>query len=75
VNIFRKIEEILFYFLLFAIPFQARKILWQQNWYFNEWQAISLYQGFLARNPLFILACENLFKKTAHPPPVDCVSS
>lgn len=42
-NIIRKIEEVLFYFLLFAIPFQTRKILWQQNWYFNEWQAIALY--------------------------------
>lgn len=33
----------MFYFLLFAIPFQTRKILWQQNWYFNEWQTITLY--------------------------------
>ncbi len=42
-NIVRKIEDFLFYFLLFAVPFQTRKILWQQNWYFNEWQAITLY--------------------------------
>ena len=53
-NIFRKIEEILFYFLLFAIPFQARKILWQQNWYFNEWQAISLYLTDLILLVLFV---------------------
>src|SRR3989344_5461086 len=38
-----KIEQFLFYFLLFAIPFQTRKILWHQSWNFNEWQAISLY--------------------------------
>ena len=43
VNIVRKIEEVLFYFLLFAIPFQTRKILWQENWYFNDWQAIYVY--------------------------------
>lgn len=42
-NTVRKFEEILFYFLLFAIPFQTRKILWQQNWYFNEWQTVSVY--------------------------------
>lgn len=39
----KHIERYLFYLLLFSIPFQTRKILWQQNWYFNEWQAISLY--------------------------------
>lgn len=39
----KKVEQILFYLLLFSIPFQTRKILWQQNWYFNEWQAISIY--------------------------------
>ncbi len=38
-----KLEQFLFYFLLFAIPFQTRKILWHQNWNFNEWQAISIY--------------------------------
>jgi hypothetical protein len=39
----RKFEQYLFYFLLFAIPFQTRKILWHQNWNFNEWQSASLY--------------------------------
>lgn len=39
----RKIEQYLFYFLLFAIPFQTRKILWYQNWNFNEWQSASIY--------------------------------
>ena len=39
----RKLEQFLFYFLIFAIPFQTRKILWHQNWNFNEWQSISIY--------------------------------
>lgn len=39
----RKLERFIFYFLLFAIPFQTRKILWQENWYFNEWQTVSVY--------------------------------
>lgn len=39
----KRIEELLFYLLLFSIPFQTRKILWQQNWYFNEWQMASVY--------------------------------
>ena len=42
-SMLRKAEKLLFYFLLFSIPFQTRKILWQQNWYFNEWQSVSLY--------------------------------
>ncbi|OGM99908.1 MAG: hypothetical protein A2736_03000 [Candidatus Yanofskybacteria bacterium RIFCSPHIGHO2_01_FULL_41_27] len=53
-NIIRKIEEILFYFLLFAVPFQTRKILWQENWYFNEWQTISLYLTDLIFLVLFV---------------------
>ncbi len=39
----KKLEQFLFYFFLFAIPFQARKILYYPSWPFNEWQAISLY--------------------------------
>lgn len=39
----RRAEQFLFYLLIFSIPFQARKILWQQSWYFNEWQSISIY--------------------------------
>src|SRR3989344_1960545 len=42
-KLLNKLEQLLFYFLLFAIPFQTRKILWHQNWNFNEWQSISLY--------------------------------
>ena len=41
--IISKLEQYLFYFLIFAIPFQTRKILWHQNWNFNEWQSASLY--------------------------------
>src|SRR3989338_4788643 len=37
------IEQYLFYFFLFAIPFQTRKILWYSGWRFNEWQSISIY--------------------------------
>ncbi|MBI2062263.1 MAG: O-antigen ligase family protein [Candidatus Yanofskybacteria bacterium] len=39
----KKLEQFLFYFLLFAIPFQTRKILWHQDWNFNEWQSASIY--------------------------------
>ena len=42
-KLLNKLEPLLFYFLLFAIPFQTRKILWHQSWYFNEWQAVSVY--------------------------------
>ncbi len=49
-----KIEKYLFYLLLFSIPFQTRKILWQQEWYFNEWQTISLYGTDLLVLILFI---------------------
>ncbi len=40
---FKRIEQLLFYLLIFSIPFQTRKILWQQNWYFNEWQGAYIY--------------------------------
>lgn len=39
----KKFEQFLFYFFLFAIPFQTRKILWHQEWYFNEWQSFSVF--------------------------------
>lgn len=38
-----KLEKYLFYFFLFSIPFQTRKILWYDGWRFNEWQSISIY--------------------------------
>src|SRR3989338_757508 len=37
------IERYLFYFFLFSIPFQIRKILYYSGWKFNEWTSISLY--------------------------------
>jgi|SRR3989338_8226876 len=49
-----KLEKFLFYFLLFAIPFQTRKILWHQNWNFNEWQSISIYATDLLLMVLFV---------------------
>jgi len=49
-----KLEQYLFYFLLFAIPFQARKILWYQNWNFNEWQSVSIYATDLILLVLFV---------------------
>src|SRR3989344_3988173 len=39
----KHIERYLFYLLLFLIPLQTRIILWQQSWYFNEWQSASIY--------------------------------
>ncbi|MFI5205877.1 MAG: O-antigen ligase family protein, partial [Candidatus Paceibacterales bacterium] len=50
-----KIEQLLFYFLLFAIPFQTRIIFWQQNWYFNEWQSASVYGTDILILLLFVL--------------------
>ncbi|MEK7139065.1 MAG: O-antigen ligase family protein [Patescibacteria group bacterium] len=39
----KRLEQFLFYFLFFAIPFQTRKILYYPGWYFNEWQSVSVY--------------------------------
>ena len=58
----RKIEQFLFYFLLFAIPFQTRKILWHQNWNFNEWQSISIYGTDLILLALFVFWAFNYFQ-------------
>src|SRR3989344_8329958 len=52
---FTRAERFLFYLLLFSIPFQTRKILWQQEWYFNEWQTISLYGTDLLLGILLVL--------------------
>ena len=43
VTMFLKLEQYLFYLLLFSIPFQTRKILWYDSWRFNEWQSVSVY--------------------------------
>lgn len=39
----QKLEQSLFYLLLFSIPFQTRKILYYDGWRFNEWQSVSVY--------------------------------
>jgi len=49
-----KLEQLIFYFLFFAIPFQARKILYYPEWYFNEWQAVSFYFTDLILLALFL---------------------
>lgn len=54
ISTFIIIEKLLYYFLLFAIPFQTRKILWFQDWNFNEWQAVSLYGTDILLGILFI---------------------
>src|SRR3989338_4881702 len=57
----RKLEQFLFYFLLFSIPFQTRKILWHQNWNFNEWQSVSIYATDLILLALFVFWAFNYF--------------
>lgn len=49
-----KLEQFLFYFLFFAIPFQTRKILYSPGWYYNEWRAISIYATDLILVTLFV---------------------
>lgn len=60
-----KLEKCLFYLLLFSIPFQTRKILWHSpsagGWYFNEWQAISLYATDILLLTLFAFWAINYF--------------
>lgn len=56
-------EEVIFYLILFAIPFQTRKILWQQNWYFNEWQTVSIYFTDILLLLLFSFWCFGHFLK------------
>jgi hypothetical protein len=57
--------------LLFAIPFQTRKILWHQNWNFNEWQSASVYGTDLILLVLLIFWVWNYFKagKILNPKP------
>ena len=54
VEYLKKLEQFLFYFLFFAIPFQARKILYYPGWYFNEWQSVSVYATDLILLILFV---------------------
>ena len=57
----KRFEQFLFYFLLFAIPFQTRKILWHQGWNFNEWQSASIYGTDLILFALFVFWAFNYF--------------
>lgn len=50
----QKLEQYLFYLLLFSIPFQTRKILWYDGWRFNEWQSVSMYATDLLLVTLFL---------------------
>ena len=56
---FSQLEQFLFYFLFFAIPFQTRKILYHSGWYFNEWQSVSVYASDLILLALFIFWAVN----------------
>ncbi len=53
-NALLKLERYLFYFFLFAIPFQTRKILYHPGWLFNEWQGVFIYGTDLLLAVLFI---------------------
>ncbi|MDP2631002.1 MAG: O-antigen ligase family protein [Candidatus Uhrbacteria bacterium] len=39
----KKIEQYVLWFLLFAIPFQARTIVYSPNWSFNEYTSFTVY--------------------------------
>ncbi len=58
-----KIEKYLFWFLLFAIPFQIRKIVFYEGWRFNEWLSFSVYLTDIVFFILFIIWAYNLIKK------------
>ncbi len=39
----KRLEQLLFYGLFIAIPFQIRTILYYPGWRFNEWQAVAFW--------------------------------
>ncbi len=55
------IEQYLFYFFLFAIPLQTRKILWYSSWRFSEWQSVSIYLTDMLLVALFLFWAINKF--------------
>jgi len=57
--LFFKLEQSLFYLLLFSIPFQIRKILYYPGWVFNEWLSISIYATDILLIILFIFWLAN----------------
>src|SRR3989344_3765375 len=61
-----KPEQFLFYFLFFAIPIQARKILYFPGWYYNEWQAISVYATDIILLTLFSFWLFNSYSKLSY---------
>lgn len=61
-----KIEKYLFYILLFAIPFQTRKILWYPGWRFNEWQSVSLYLTDIMLGLLLLFWLYNSYPKLSY---------
>src|SRR6266542_2545567 len=51
----KKIEDFIFYLFLFSLPWQTRVILFQTDWYFNEYKAGFLYGTDLLLIILFLL--------------------
>jgi len=62
----KRLEQILFYLLLFAIPLQVRKILYYPEFLFNEWQAVSVYATDLLLIILFLFWAYVRFTKKYH---------
>src|SRR3989344_7914760 len=69
------IEKYLFYFFLFAIPFQTRKILWYEGWRFNEWTSISVYATDLLLAILLVFWAVNKFSISNPKSPVGDLGS
>jgi O-antigen ligase len=63
-----KLERYLFYLLLFAIPFNVRKVLYYPGWKFDEWQAVSIYATDLILLALFLywVYSKNQYKLKTH---------
>ena len=62
---FNKVEKYLFGSLLFAIPFQIRKIVFYEGWRFNEWLSFSIYLTDVIFFCLFLMWIYNLAQKRA----------
>src|SRR3989344_2937203 len=62
-TMFNKLEQYLFYLFLFSIPFQTRKILYFDEWRFNEWQSMSVYATDVLLAVLFGFWVYNFYKK------------
>jgi len=62
---FNKVEKYLFGSLLFAIPFQIRKIVFYEGWRFNEWLSFSIYLTDVIFFCLFLMWIYSLAQKRA----------